>query len=58
MTVAENIVYGLKLRKMDSATIKKKLDEILATTRLAPLAQRYRASCPAASSSAWRWPAR
>jgi iron(III) transport system ATP-binding protein len=41
MTVAENIVYGLKLRKMDAASIKKKLDEILATTRLAPLAQRY-----------------
>ena len=36
MTVAENIVYGLKLRKMDSGTIKKKLDEILATTRPAP----------------------
>src|SRR3954468_56790 len=41
MTVAENIMYGLKLRKVDSATIKKKLDDILATTRLAPLAQRY-----------------
>jgi len=41
MTVAENIVYGLKLRKMDRATIGKKLDAILATTRLAPLAQRY-----------------
>jgi iron(III) transport system ATP-binding protein len=41
MTVAENIVYGLKLRKIDSATIKQKLDGILATTRLAPLAQRY-----------------
>jgi iron(III) transport system ATP-binding protein len=41
MTVAENIVYGLKLRKNDSATIKKKLDDILATTKLAPLAQRY-----------------
>jgi iron(III) transport system ATP-binding protein len=41
MTVAENIVYGLKLRKIDSATIKQKLDEILATTRLAPLARRY-----------------
>jgi iron(III) transport system ATP-binding protein len=41
MTVAENIIYGLKLRKIDSATIKKKLDDILATTRLAPLAQRY-----------------
>ncbi len=41
MTVAENIVYGLKLRKMDRSTIGKKLDAILATTKLAPLAQRY-----------------
>jgi iron(III) transport system ATP-binding protein len=41
MTVAENIVYGLRLRKVDNATIKTKLDDILATTRLAPLADRY-----------------
>ncbi len=41
MTVAENIVYGLKLRKLDRETIGKKLEAILATTRLAPLAQRY-----------------
>src|SRR5262252_3106059 len=41
MTVAENIIYGLKLRKIDRATIGKKLDAILATTKLAPLAQRY-----------------
>src|SRR5205809_2176905 len=41
MTVAGNIIYGLKLRKIDSATIKKKLDGILSTTQLAPLAQRY-----------------
>jgi iron(III) transport system ATP-binding protein len=41
MTVAENIVYGLKLRKLDRRTIGQKLDAILATTRLAPLAQRY-----------------
>ena len=41
MTVAENIVYGLKIRKMDRDTIAKKLDAILATTHLAPLAQRY-----------------
>jgi iron(III) transport system ATP-binding protein len=41
MTVAENIIYGLKLRKMDRDTIGKKLDAILATTKLAPLAQRY-----------------
>jgi iron(III) transport system ATP-binding protein len=41
MTVAENIVYGLRLRKMDRETIAKKLDAILATTRLAALAQSY-----------------
>ena len=41
MTVAENITYGLKLRKVDGATIKRKLDSILATTRLDALAGRY-----------------
>ena len=41
MTVAENIVYGLKLRKMDRHVIAKKLESILSTTRLSPLAQRY-----------------
>src|SRR5262249_42831880 len=41
MTVAENIAYGLKLRKIDRATIARKLDAILATPRLAPLAHRY-----------------
>ncbi len=41
MTVAENIVYGLKLRKLARDVIAKKLDAILTTTQLAPLAQRY-----------------
>jgi iron(III) transport system ATP-binding protein len=41
MTVAENIIYGLKLRKLDRDTIRQKLDAILTTTRLAPLAGRY-----------------
>ncbi len=41
MTVAENIVYGLKLRKLARDVIGKKLDAILATTKLAPLAGRY-----------------
>jgi iron(III) transport system ATP-binding protein len=41
MTVAENIVYGLRLRKMDRATIARKLDVILKATRLEVLAQRY-----------------
>src|SRR6266403_4250627 len=41
MTVAENIVYGLRLRKMDRETIAKRLAAILATTKLEALAQRY-----------------
>ncbi len=41
MTVAENIVYGLRLRKMGRDTIAKKLAAILTTTKLAPLAGRY-----------------
>ena len=41
MTVAENIVYGLRLRKLDRDTIAKKLAAILATTKLEMLAQRY-----------------
>ncbi len=41
MTVAENVAYGLKLRKLDRATIAKRVQAILATTKLATLAERY-----------------
>jgi iron(III) transport system ATP-binding protein len=41
MTVAENIIYGLKLRKLDRDTIAKKLKTILDTTKLQALAARY-----------------
>jgi iron(III) transport system ATP-binding protein len=41
MTVADNITYGLRLRKLDRDTIAKKLAAILATTKLEPLSQRY-----------------
>src|SRR5436309_4595743 len=41
MTVTENIVYGLRLRKLDRDTIAKKLAAILATTKLDALAERY-----------------
>ena len=41
MTVADNIVYGLKLRKIDRATIEQKLKAILATTQLGQYADRY-----------------
>src|SRR5215469_6634106 len=41
MTVADNVTYGLRLRKTDRDTIAKKLAAILSTTKLEPLAQRY-----------------
>jgi iron(III) transport system ATP-binding protein len=41
MTVTENIVYGLKLRKLDADAIGRKLKSILTTTRLEALAGRY-----------------
>jgi iron(III) transport system ATP-binding protein len=41
MTVADNVAYGLKLRKIDRETIDQKLKAILATTHLENLAERY-----------------
>jgi iron(III) transport system ATP-binding protein len=41
MTVAQNVIYGLELRKVDKETIGKKLNAILTTTHLADLADRY-----------------
>ncbi|MBV8320415.1 MAG: ABC transporter ATP-binding protein, partial [Hyphomicrobiales bacterium] len=41
MTVADNVSYGLKLRKLDRATIDRKLAAILDTTHLRGLADRY-----------------
>jgi iron(III) transport system ATP-binding protein len=41
MTVAENVAYGLKLRKVNRATIAKKLSALLAAVRLEAQAERY-----------------
>jgi iron(III) transport system ATP-binding protein len=41
MTVAQNVAYGLELRKIDRATIKSKVAKMLATTQLGQLAERY-----------------
>jgi iron(III) transport system ATP-binding protein len=41
MTVAENVSYGLTLRKIDRDTTARKLKAILETTRLQALADRY-----------------
>src|SRR5438552_10967798 len=41
MTVAQNVAYGLDLRKAGRDTINRKLKSILATTHLEALAERY-----------------
>jgi iron(III) transport system ATP-binding protein len=41
MTVAQNVAYGLELRKLSRADISRKVETILSTTRLAALAERY-----------------
>ena len=41
MTVAQNVIYGLQLRKIDRDTIRTKLKAILETTHLDALADRY-----------------
>jgi iron(III) transport system ATP-binding protein len=40
-TVYENVVFGLKLRKLPSAQVKKKMDETLALVNLTGLEARY-----------------
>ena len=41
MTVAENVAFGLKLRRLDRAAIRSKVQTMLETVRLGPLAARY-----------------
>jgi iron(III) transport system ATP-binding protein len=41
MTVAENVAYGLLVRKLDRASIAGKISAILATTQLTAFAERY-----------------
>ena len=41
MTVAQNVAYGLEVRRVDRRTIAKKVSEILHTTHLDGVAERY-----------------
>src|SRR5687767_13199599 len=41
MTVFENVAYGLRLRNLPRQDVKRRVEGILAVTKLAPLAGRY-----------------
>lgn len=61
MTVRENVAFGLENRHLPKSKIKQRVDEILETVKITQYADRLptvcRSDCPAASSSAWHWPA-
>lgn len=44
LTVAENVAFGLKARKVPTSVIRERVAEALATVRLAPLAERLPAA--------------
>ena len=54
LRVAENIVFGLRARRVPAAERQRRLAEAADMLGLAPLLHRRPASSPAASSSAWR----
>ena len=59
LTVADNIAFGLDVRaRARGGDPVKRVAEMLALVRLSGLGDRKPRSCRAASSSAWRWPAR
>ena len=58
MTVAENIGFALKLRKLPKPEIAAKVNETAEILGLTEWLDRKPASCPAASASGWRWAAR
>jgi iron(III) transport system ATP-binding protein len=41
MTIAENVAYGLKIRRLPRADIEKRVKAILAVTHLSDMAERY-----------------
>ena len=58
LTVAENIVFGLRVRKVPAAERAQRLARVAELLGLRRSSRASRRSCPAASSSAWRWAAR
>ena len=41
MTVAENVAFGLKVRRVEPREMRRRVDEMLDIVKLGPLAQRY-----------------
>jgi len=55
MTVADNLAFPLRMRKLPAATIRDRVARGLALVQLDGLGARYPATSRAGSSSGWRW---
>lgn len=55
MTVAENIAFGLKMRKVKKSDIAIRVREVLELVQLHGVDKKYRPNCPAACDSASPW---
>jgi iron(III) transport system ATP-binding protein len=60
LTVFENVAFPLRVGKqrISSADIRKKVADALGQVELGGYGNGWRRSCPAVSSSGWRWPER
>ena len=58
MTVAENIGFALRLRKVPKADAQRRIEETARISASPTISTASRASSPAGSASAWRWAAR
>ena len=55
LTVFDNVAYGLRVRKVEKADMRRRVEEALALVGLSELAGRAPSGSPAASSSASPW---
>ena len=56
--MGENVEYGLKIKKVAKDERRRRAAEALELVRLGGYETGARRSSPAASASAWPWPAR
>jgi len=58
MTVAQNVGYGLMIRKVSRQERDKRVKELLDLVQLPGLEQRKPAQLSGGQRSGWRWPER
>ena len=58
LSCVDNVAFSLKMKGVDKATRREKAMEFLELVAMEAYARACRRNCPAASSSASRWPAR